>query len=198
MQFYGLLGSARSCSITGAVGAGACGVPVRQRDANGSDTAYYVSTTSWHRPGALESDQSGFPDARYVPYLVFDSAKFKPFGVELGDLALIAWRGHATFAVYGDSGNHLCEGSLATHNRLYGKPDAAWVDWSTLGVPSGARVIAFPHSAHFLAQFPQNTQSGPSPGALLYKAGSDALDALGGDKLLPLVGLSNRDSIARN
>src|SRR5579863_564746 len=79
--------------------AGSCGVPVRQKDAKGNDSVYYVSTTSWSRPGAREDDQSGFPDARYVPYLVYDSAKLKPLGLNLGDLALIAWKGRATFAV---------------------------------------------------------------------------------------------------
>ena len=87
---------------------------------------------------------------------------------------------------------------MATHNRLRGKPDGEWVDGSRLGVPSGALAMAFPHSAHLLSTFPRQTQGGPSAGEIVYKAGLEALEAAGGDRLLPLVGLRNRDAIAKN
>ena len=197
MEFYGVHSSARPCSAQNVSGAGNCGIPVRQKDASGQPQPYYVSTTSWSKPGAREDEQEGFPDARYVPYLVYDRDKLHPLGLALGDLGLIAWKGRSTFFVYGDSGDHLCEGSLATHNRLHGKADAEWVNWQALGVPSGALVIAFPGSGRYLTEFPALKTQGPSPAHLVYEAGLKALDAAGGDKLLPLVGLSSRDTIAK-
>jgi hypothetical protein len=197
MRFYGVVSTKRPCAVKGDTNDKWCGEPIRQKDGNGNESAFYVSATSYQRKGAAAEDQSGYPDARYVPYLVYDSARLLKFNLKVGDLALIAWKGRATFAVYGDSGSHLCEASLATHNRLYGKPDADWVNWLTLGVPSGAEVVAFPDSAKFLTTFPAVRPGVPTPGQQIYDSGVQAITAAGGPAILNLVGLTSMDAISK-
>jgi len=148
--------------------------------------------------GFVDDDQSSYPDARYVPYLVYDGARLKNFGVVVGDLALVAWKGRATFAVYGDSGNHLCEASVATHNRLLGKPDSDWVNWRHYDVASGALVAAFPGSGKkYMAAYPEHRDGAAPPGQLIYEAGMKALSAVGEESILKLVGLTSVDAIAK-
>jgi len=106
MKFFGLQSSERACRYRNGPAKGSdCGLPLRQKNADGTVSAYYVSVTPYHRNGAREDDQTGYPDARYVPYLVYDPSVLRPLGVKIGDLALVAWKGRATFAVYGDGGN---------------------------------------------------------------------------------------------
>jgi hypothetical protein len=187
-RFYGVVSSNR-------------GVPVRQADAQGHPLDFYISATSWHRHAAADTDQSAYLDARFVPYLVYDKSRLSPLGIRLGDIALVAWQGRATFAIFGDGGTHLNEASVATLDRLHGDPDSDRPNWRTLGVDRGATVIAFSNSSALIDgsfPMPRTVDATTTAAKQIAAAGFQALQRAGGsDAILVCAGLTGEGQIAK-
>jgi hypothetical protein len=199
IRFYGVVSSNRACGFPPHVNDQGCGVPVQQRSEQDQPLDFYVSATSWHRSGAAPTDQSAYLDARYVPYLVYDRSRLEKLGINLKDLALVAWQGRATFAIYGDGASHLNEASVATLNRLHGKADTDQPNWHALVIETGATIVAFPNSAGLVdAGFPAKVSPGASatPAKQVIAAGQEAVRRAGGsDAILGCLGLTNEDPI---
>jgi len=179
-----------------------CGLPVLQVNAIGKPTLFYVSATAWSRHGGKPDNPDTYLDARYIPYIVYDRQQLAQFGIEKGDLAVVAWKGHATFAIYGDAGGHLCEASAGTLDRLKGRDDSDFPKLSSLGIAGGATVIALQGSKAFLdLSFPEYHPEDPgdTAGHQLYIAGKKALEALGAGseaRVLKVLGIANIGQIS--
>lgn len=111
MVWYGIAAEHRACGHASNFGGAddpRCGAPIRQLDAQGQPTDYYLTTTALRRPGAPGNtrNQADYVDAAQVPYVVL------PGGVKLpvatpwaaGDLAVLVWKGRTVYAVVGDTG----------------------------------------------------------------------------------------------
>lgn len=111
MIWYGIAAQKRACGHASGFGGAddpRCGTPIRQLDAQGQPTDYYLTTTALRRQGAPGDtrNQADYVDAAQVPYVVM------PGGVKLpvatpwatGDLAVLVWKGRTVYAVVGDTG----------------------------------------------------------------------------------------------
>jgi len=111
MIWYGIAAEERACGFPspfGGSGARGCGAPIRQVDASGTQTDFYLTTTALRRPGARPDTrtQADYVDAAKVPYIVLPGGLHLPQGKagSVGDLALMVWHGRTVFTVVGDVG----------------------------------------------------------------------------------------------
>lgn len=123
MRWFGVAVEPRSCGFDRASDTG-CGIPILQKDAQGKDNGFYLTTNTLVRPGAPGNSrvQSDYADATKVPFIVI------PGGLKLpndqhwrsGDLAVVAWKGKVAYGVVGDQGpsNKLGEASRALLQQL--------------------------------------------------------------------------------
>ncbi|MFM0077153.1 glycoside hydrolase family 75 protein [Paraburkholderia sediminicola] len=145
MRWYGVAVSPlRSCGYNYSKDMG-CGVPVKQVDANGKETGFYLTTNTLMRPGAPYNSnvQSDYADATQVPFIVMPGGLKLPMKATwaAGDLAVVAWHGHVAYAVVGDSGpsNKIGEASRALLAEL-----SAW----SISANDPATTLVFPGTAH--------------------------------------------------
>lgn len=132
MLWFGVAAKRRSCGF-GRTYEGQtdrrCGRPILQRDAQGRERHFYLTTTWLTRPDATEGSkvQSDYVDASTVPYIVMPGGVILPRGEEVqpGDLAAVVYGHKTVWAVVGDSGpkDSLGEASRALLNRLTGGSD---------------------------------------------------------------------------
>jgi len=73
--------------------------------------------------------QREYVDAEKIPYLVLPGGFYEQFGIALGDLGAVVYRGKLAFAVFADVGpaNKLGEGSLKLAELLGHAP---WRNWN--------------------------------------------------------------------
>lgn len=150
MIWYGVAAEPRACGFPSSFGGAddkRCGAPVRQLDAQGQATDYYLTTTALRRPQSPGNSrlQADYVDAAQVPYVVL------PGGVKLpvttpwavGDLALVVWKSRTVYAVVGDTGPaaKLGEASRAAVQVLRGGGIAA------IPADDPATTLVFPGTA---------------------------------------------------
>ncbi|MEZ4386401.1 MAG: glycoside hydrolase family 75 protein [Candidatus Krumholzibacteriia bacterium] len=101
-------------------------------DADGSPNARALDprhgqlTTSLQYPGQVGQDR--YVDAERVPYIVLPRGLPERFGIALGDLAAVRYRGRTVFAVFADVGpaDRLGEGSIRLAELLGHRPWERW------------------------------------------------------------------------
>jgi hypothetical protein len=178
LRIFGFYAAPRAC------GAGSadmsCGVPAPAVGADGKPTGFWVSTLSWSDPKKAIDDPSRYPDPRYIPHFVLpggEAGEFaRAYGVKLGDIALVAWKGRATFAAFADAGprDKLGEGSPALINRLRGVADSATRVGDAIASADPATTLLLPGSRTF------HGGTLPADAAALYRSGMQALAQAGG------------------
>lgn len=99
----------------------------------------------------------------------------RAYGVEQDDIALVAWKGRATFAAFADAGpkNKLGEGSPALINRLRGVADSTTRIGDAIASADPATTLLLPGS--------RTLHGGtlPADAAALYRSGMQALAQAG-------------------
>ena len=151
MIWYGVAAESRACGYPSSFGSAKdmrCGAPIRQLDAQGQSTDYYLTTTALRRPGAPGESkvQADYVDAAQVPYVVLPGAMKLPVATPwaVGDLAVVVWKGRSVYAVVGDTGpgNKIGEASRATLAALHGGNGVAAIDGD-----DPATTLVFPGTA---------------------------------------------------
>jgi hypothetical protein len=178
LRIYGFYAAPRACGA----GSGdmSCGVPLAAVGADGKPTGYWVSTLSWSDAKKPLNDPSRYPDPRYIPHFVLpggEAGEFaKAYGIKLGDIALVAWKGRAAFAAFADAGpkDRIGEASPALINRLRGKPDSATAIGNAIASSDPVATLLLPGS-HQL-----HGGGLPADAAALYRSGMQALSQVGG------------------
>lgn len=82
---------------------------------------YYVSKTSLKDPTFSATDPRAYVWADLVPYIAIPRKLVtEPFGVRMGDLVMVQYKGRTVFALVADIGNdlHIGEGSIALVERF--------------------------------------------------------------------------------
>lgn len=107
MNWYGVVAEQRTCGFNLADQTG-CGIPVRQKQADGSPGPFYVSPNALIRPGSpgRSQVQSDYADASQVPFIVIPKRLEAPNDMTIHprDLAVVVWRDKIVYAVVGDIG----------------------------------------------------------------------------------------------
>jgi hypothetical protein len=177
LRIYGFVATPRACGF----GRGNdCGVPVAQTDGKGQPTDFWISATSWFDHARPATDPARYLDARFIPHIVLPGGEGGPFGtargVRLGDLALLAWQGRATFAVFADAGpsSKLGEASPAAINRLRGQADSPTRRGAPIPPATPVTTLLFPGTRQLLGP------GIPADAAAIRQAGDRALAAAGG------------------
>jgi Fungal chitosanase of glycosyl hydrolase group 75 len=140
-------------------------------DADGSSRALEIDPG----PGQLETSLTYEDDrpvnSERVPYFVLPSGFFQKFGIRLGDIGAVIYRGKVTYAVFADVGpaDLTGEGSLALHEALGHNP---WEDSSRSrilneSIPDGVVYVVFPGSGNGTPQTPERISA---IGARLWQA----------------------------
>lgn len=106
-------------------------------------SGYYVSPTSLRDHSKLLIDPAAYVDASRVPYLAI-CPELRSLGVELGDLAMVCYRGQSVAVIVADIAphGHYGEASIACAQAL-GIPASP----KDGGVSGGVTFICFPGSA---------------------------------------------------
>lgn len=142
MRWYGVKATPRSCGYDRP--SSNCGIPIRQKDANGIETDYYLSTNALRRPGAKDGSeiQSDYADASVVPFIVIPDKVALPGSLHWrpGDYAVVVYEGAVAFAVVGDAGPTYGLGEAS--RALLGK-----FGRGSVGAKPGAFTLLFPSSA---------------------------------------------------
>lgn len=153
MIWYGVVSEDRACGYPNSFDGPndrRCGAPVRQTDARGQPSDYYVTATSLRRPNAPGRSrvQEDYVDGSRVPYVVLPGSATapgkKPWAA--GDLAVVVWKSRAVYAVVGDFGprGNLGEASRATLislGRANAKPIPDSYPATTLIFPGSATTL---------------------------------------------------------
>lgn len=88
---------------------------------------YYVSKTTLRDASLAPTDPRSYVDAAKVRYVAVPRRLLDdPFGVRMGDLAMVTYRGRRSFAIVADVGgnSHIGEGSIALCQALEARGSA--------------------------------------------------------------------------
>jgi hypothetical protein len=148
-------------------------------DADGSPNArtldphYGQTATSLVYPG---TDGKGYVDAEMVPYIVLPAGFYTQYGVQLGDLAAVVYRGEICFAVFADVGpaHKIGEGSIRLAEELGHHPWRSWTgseNFSTHGGISEKEVVyvIFPGSRPEIVSSSTIVPTAQTVGAKLFR-----------------------------
>lgn len=126
-------------------------------DADGSpnaktlDPLYGQLTTSMQYPGV--DGPRRFVDSEKVPYIVLPMGFYERFGIALGDIAAVSYRGKVVFAIFADVGpaGKMGEGSIRLAELLGHRPWESWRNGETFSTNGGiseavVRYLVFPGS----------------------------------------------------
>ena len=105
--------------------------------------------SSWQAHTNMSYGDGGSINANTVPYYVLPLRWFAQFGIRLGDLAAVIYRGKLAFATFADEGptNKLGEGSLELLRRLGQERLRSNGTVINAGIGPGVITIVFPGSA---------------------------------------------------
>jgi hypothetical protein len=126
-------------------------------DADGSPRARAIDPcagcgqprTSMRYPGV--PGREVFVNAEDVPYVVLPGKFYRQFGVGLGDVAAVVYRGQVQYAIFADTGpsNKIGEGSIKLAQLFEHDPYVTRGGRRIIGrsIPSGVKYIIFPGTA---------------------------------------------------
>jgi len=119
-----------------------------------SQDATGQSETSLHHPDGKPVDSNA------VPFFVLPGGFEKQFGIQLGDVAAVVFKGKVEFAVFADRGprNKLGEGSIALHRSL-GHETIRGGRLHDEAIDADVITIVFPGSGDRTPQTPEKIQS---------------------------------------
>jgi hypothetical protein len=177
MIFYGIASRPRPCGFPNAFGRDddpRCGVPILQKDKGGTETKFYLTTTTLRSPSAVPDSQlqTDYVDGSLIPFIVMPSGLELPGNAdwEPGDLAVVVRADRTSYAVVGDTGpsNKIGEASRALLSELSGGNPAA-----IKGDPLSATII-FPGTRNRMVR------DWPLDPAKIVREGHKIVDETGG------------------
>jgi len=122
--------------------------PVVQGEGDSLAGKAYLSTTTVQVPGAPSNSQRSQIDARKIPYIVLPSNIVSSRKVKPAALAIVyrPKNGQYAFAVYGDIGGALGEGSIRLHKELGSEPvvKRSGVNRAKQGIGDRVVTVVFP------------------------------------------------------
>lgn len=145
MRWFGVASLPRPCGFDRPADQG-CGTPVRQFNASGRDSDFYLTVNTLRRPGSARDTrrQADYADAGSVPFIVLPGRVRLPLGKSAGpgDYAAVVVGGKVAYAVVGDSGpsGKLGEGSHALH---------AVLGTHSIDAVDGSYTLLFPGTADY-------------------------------------------------